>query len=361
MISFHQMRLSLARLLFAGLAAIVVSGPVCAKTVTEYREEVTHLRKDFAELLTPIADEDPREYADFEGEVFAEVREFARDSDPVRLDGAEIETGNGWMLEKLNEYSAGTGSDADKRGILREVYERLGAIENELYTLERDSSQGATKDENKRKLAKILSGEEFRGPSEGKDDSLVARFLKWIEQWLTYLFPPREMPDQVPSTPDLSAFGFVLQLILYGLIAALIAFLLYKFGPRLFRRQNDADRKRQMDRIVLGERIEAGASTEDLYREAERLVRDGNIREALRKGYIALLFGLGEKKLVGIAKHKTNRDYLNDLRNKGELLATVQGLTSTYERHWYGSSEAVEEDWVEFAGGYSKALGPGRS
>ena len=82
----------------------------------------------------------------------------------------------------------------------------------------------------------------------------------------------------------------------------------------------------------------------------------GARRAAIRKAYIALLVELGDRKMISLAQHKTNRDYLNSVRNVPPLHATMRGLTNSFERHWYGFEPATPEDWQDFRAGFSAAL-----
>ncbi|REJ77465.1 MAG: DUF4129 domain-containing protein [Acidobacteria bacterium] len=341
----------------AALTTLLVSfaGQANAKTISEYREEVAHLRYDFEELLGSDGDVEGRE--EFEGEVFAEVREFVNDPDTVSFGGSDLTAGNSWLLEKINEYASGSKTEEQRTTILNAIYERLGAIENKILEYEGAVADGTAKDETKRRLAEILKGEEFRKATEEADESAFAAVWKWLEEWFRYLFPPRENAPTPMRGPDLTPVGFVLQILLYAAVVLVVAYLLWRFGPKVLKRVKESRNEPKRDRVVLGEKIEAGVTTQDLFLEAERLVAEGRFRDGLRKGYIALLFGLGERKVVGLAKHKTNRDYLKDLEKHGDLKQTVTGLTAQYERHWYGSVEAGEDDWAEFSGGYSKALG----
>ncbi|QQS40834.1 MAG: DUF4129 domain-containing protein [Acidobacteriota bacterium] len=353
--NLRQFRIAVSAVIVATVFLCAQAG--FAKTVEEYREEVTHLREDFAALLSPSPNEDPAEFERFENEVFAEVREFVSERDAVSFAGSEIEADNRWLLEKIDEYRAGSKTEQERAAILSAVYERLGAIENKLYEIQRARGEPTAKDQNKQKLSEILSGEEYRRAGDDSQQSIFARFMKWLEEWFRYLFPPRETAPQPLNTPDLGALGYTLQILLYGIVIVLVGYLIYRFGPRLLNRKRSGESTSKKDRVVLGEKIDAGVTTEDLFSEAERLVREGRMREALRKGYIALLFGLGERRAIGLAKHKTNRDYLRELAASAELHSVVSGLTVQYERHWYGSSEAADEDWQKFAGGYSEALG----
>ena len=107
---------------------------------------------------------------------------------------------------------------------------------------------------------------------------------------------------------------------------------------------------------MLGERLEPEATATDLLSEAEALARQGDLRAAIRKAYIALLVELGDRKLISLAHHKTNRDYLNSLRSVPQLHSRMRGLTESFERHWYGFASATPNDWQDFRASYLAAL-----
>jgi len=109
-------------------------------------------------------------------------------------------------------------------------------------------------------------------------------------------------------------------------------------------------------RIVLGERLDPDATATDLLAEAEALARQGDLRAAIRKAYIALLVELGDRKLISLAHHKTNRDYLTAVKKVPPLHSIMTGLTLSFERHWYGFAQATQTDWLEFRNGYKSAL-----
>ena len=89
---------------------------------------------------------------------------------------------------------------------------------------------------------------------------------------------------------------------------------------------------------------------------AQRQSGGGNLRAAIRKGYIAFLCELSDRRLIGLAQHKTNRDYLRDVRKKDALYQNMNGLTTSFERHWYGLETADEGDWQKFKENYQKAI-----
>lgn len=341
--------------LASALCMLCMSFVVQAKTPSEYREEVAHLKEDFAALLSTGLVTDPEEIARFEGEVFEEIKEFAGDRDPIRFDGSEIVPDNKWILEKFNEYRGGRQSEEDRRAIFVHIFERLGAVEGKILELENAEATGATKDENKRRLAEILRGEEYRNAPEDAGQSIAAQIMKWLEEMLRRLFPTQDLPEPALDRTGPGTLGYVLQLVIYGAIVLIVGFLLFRFGPAMLRRARRGRGKDEGERIVLGEKIEAGRSTDDLFSEAESLVLEGRLREALRKAYIALLFGLSEERRLKLEKHKTNRDYLNELR-ASELHPKMSELTLQYERHWYGDLDTGVEDWDRFAGGYAEIL-----
>ena len=65
---------------------------------------------------------------------------------------------------------------------------------------------------------------------------------------------------------------------------------------------------------------------------------------------------LSDRKIIGLAQHKTNRDYLRDVRKKQVLYQNMNGLTLSFERHWYGLETADEGDWQEFKRNYQQTV-----
>jgi hypothetical protein len=140
-----------------------------------------------------------------------------------------------------------------------------------------------------------------------------------------------------------------------GICVAAVALLIWKFGPRFLQGRRKKKSKRAA-RIVLGERLEPDQTASDLLAQADALARGGDLRGAIRKAYIALLCELGDRKLISLAQHKTNRDYLYAVRDKISLYTSLRKLTSDFELHWYGLVPAVESDWTNFRNDYHRVL-----
>ncbi|MDQ3043121.1 MAG: hypothetical protein M3R11_12235 [Acidobacteriota bacterium] len=337
------------------LLGLLLFSPVSisAKTLTEYRENIRGAKVLIVNLLNP--DVENLSYQDFqkiERKTVAELRSKLPARETIEWENSSLETGNQWLADKLDKFEK-EEPDAPRRWeILTEISERLDALEVKINELENPSAIQRAKDEDKRKLAEILRREEYQKPEE-KQPSLFEKIYLWLMEWLAKMFP---RPNISPSSTGFESLSFVLQMLLYALILGAIGFLIYRFAPFFANRFRTRERSKKPERVILGERLSADETAQNLFSEAERLAREGNLRGAIRKGYVALLCELSDKKIIGLSQHKTNRDYLKDVRKRNELYINMSGLTNNYERHWYGSEDAEEKDWEEFRNGYRKAV-----
>lgn len=337
-------------------AVLLFSLSVYAKTPAEYRKTVVSA----AGLISDLHHTEPEEfstlaeYLNFERESIRAIRASLPGAENIEWQGATVETGNQWLIDKLEAYEKEPFESAKRKMILTEISERLDALEQKLAELESPPLSNRSKDEDKRKLAEILKREEYVKPEEQGEtwiQSLIRRFMEWLREKMPTGAEEKSAPVGSP------ALSFALMIALFVLVLALIGFLLYKFAPLIgleFRRRT---KKEKQDRVILGERLAADEDAGSLFSEAERLAREGNLRQAIRKGYIALLCELSDRKIIGLAQHKTNRDYLRDVRRRDALYQNMSGLTDNFERHWYGSEKANEQDWEEFRANYKKAVG----
>jgi hypothetical protein len=339
-------------LLIAGLCCIAIFGADLA----DYSKRLGSAHDELKALVNyaeDVRDGDDRD-VDIENSVISNIRKALPVSEKIEWMASTAEVDNKWLHERLDAYQ--TESDKIKRlAIIKEAEERIGALRAKVKELENPPVSGRTKDEDKQKLGEILQREEYRIPEKNTDENIFQRWWREFLDWLSRVFPRPNMPD-VPDT-GMTSLSFVLQIVLYAAVIGLIGFLLYRFAPLLFGAAGRRVRKEKKDRVILGERIAAEESAESLFDEAERLARDGNLRGAIRKGYIALLCELSDRKIIGLAQHKTNRDYLRDVRNRGELFQNMNGMTVSFERHWYGFQTPENSDWDEFRQGFRRATG----
>jgi len=342
--------------LHGALAAAVVlaafSGSVRAIDPASYKAKLDKARTIVSELLEYTAAAESGER--FPGEELAAagaIREALPASETVEWRGQQIETSNQWIHERLGEFE--NEEDSTKRAVtLTEIDELLSALSAKLSALD-SAAEGRAKDDDKRKLAEILARDEYQKPVEKKESGiagLVERFLNWLRGF----FP--ESGPAANSAYDFSSIAKVLQVLLFALIIGALAFVIYKFAPLLFPTMRRGKRVKKTHRTILGERIGSDESSADLFSEAERLAREGEIRAAIRKGYVAFLCELSDKNVIALEQHKTNRDYLRDVRGRQTLYGNMSGLTLSFERHWYGLQPTGENDWDSFRETYKKAV-----
>ncbi|MEZ5427422.1 MAG: DUF4129 domain-containing protein [Pyrinomonadaceae bacterium] len=353
---------SILRLFSAGcLICVFFIFSAAAKSLTEYRTDIGFAANAVRGLLNPEIEEteSAEAYENLERETLADIRKHVPASERIEWESSVIETDNRWLSEKLQAFEEEPKDSEQRERILTEIGERLDSLEQKIIELEqKTASSGRTKDEDKRKLAEILNREEFQKLDE-KDKSLFQRIVEAILKWIEKLFSNSRPPERTQGAGAGPLRAVLLYLILFGILGG-IGFLIYKFAPRFFGNYRVRKTKEREERIILGEKLAPDEGASDLFRDAERLAREGNLRGAIRKGYIALLCELGDRKIIGLAQHKTNRDYLKDVRGRKELFQDMSGLTSNFERHWYGFDPAENSDWEEFKSGYRKAVGNSR-
>ncbi len=327
-----------------------------AKTLAEYRTSVKSAGDFTAELIDyvdEVLDDSDLTDIEYEREILAELRKSLPVTEKVEWEGSLVETGNQWLEAKLKTFEEETNDWTKRRLILTEISERLSAIENKINQLEKPALSERSKDEEKRKLAEILRREEYQKPVQ-QQESWFQRMQKKVRDWFNEQFPRPNIPESAPQSFQSISFG--LQMLLYALVLGFIAFLIYRFAPFFADRFRRREKKEKEERVILGEKLSADEDAQTLFDEAEAMARSGNLRGAIRKGYIALLCELSDRKIIGLAQHKTNRDYLRDVRKKDELYQNMNGLTVSFERHWYGFDNADEADWNEFKQTYQKAV-----
>ncbi len=320
-----------------------------ATPVSEYQK---HLSQAITALdsLAQIADENETIPA-FEtrtAETIASVRQLLPATETIELRQQRFTVDNSWLQTELENFKAASASE---RPVLREqVIERLQAIRERINEVESNASANQDKDQNTKKLAEILQRPEYA--RKVKEESAIGRLWREFWKWLQHLIPkPKPI---APGTAGI--FSKIAQVFVILLALAVLVFVARLFLPRLLHNRRAKRKVKEGARIVLGERLEPDQSATDLLSEAEALARAGDLRAAIRKAYIALLLELGERKVIILEQHKTNRDYLRAVRRVERLYPNVKQLTDSFELHWYGLARATETDWQTFRSGYEQAL-----
>lgn len=322
-----------------------------ASTLADYRSRLEASAKAADGLSAMLmSDRTGPEIDQYISQTIAKMRHDLPKSEKVEVKGGEVEVSNRWLWSRLDQFDAETNRQV-RLGIMYEVVERLSAIEERISGPAAESAR--SKDEDKQKLAEILNREEYQKPAE-QQESLLQRWIREFFEWLESLFPKAKIPQtELPSAGILPS---ILQVLVYLGVIALIGFAIYRFAPffaRRFAREKEQDKG---DRIILGERIDANRSARSLMAEAEEIARGGDVRGAIRKGYMAFLCELHDRKAISLSREKTNRDLLRDVRKRPGLFEGLKRLTGKFERHWYGYRRAEPADWDRFREEYNAAI-----
>jgi hypothetical protein len=325
----------------------IVSHCVSAATLAEYRHRISEGLVAVQQLQLAHANGDSlREQS--RQTTLARLRILLPAKEMVLFEGQTIAVDNSWLHAGLDEYEKRLGNPERSKQVLTHIGERLLALGERLDEI-RKGTNAAGKDEAKGRLAEILRRPEYN--QEAAEGSAIGRLWERFLRWLASLFP-KTKPIQPGSSRAISGIA---QIIVIGASLAGIAFLIWKFLPR-YLRNRPKKKSKHAARIVLGERLEPDQTAADLLAQAEALARNGDLRAAIRKAYIAFLCELGDRKVISLAQHKTNRDYLNSVRERGSLHSTMRGLTNSFEVHWYGFVPPGENDWNDFRQRYQQAL-----
>jgi Domain of unknown function (DUF4129) len=266
----------------------------------------------------------------------------------VEWNGRSFTADNDWLHQELHEFEKAPQSERPQ--LLSRIQEQLRALQQRLLELDKVQLGDQNKADEKARLEEILARSDYK--TKDQSPSLVAQLWQRFLRWLTRLFGRQEAiePSSARRITEISQY-FVI-----GLAILVIAYALRVFVPTLRRDRRVKKTAKAEPRIVLGERLEPEQSASSILSEAEALARQGDIRAAIRKAYIALLVELGERKIISLAQHKTNRDYVSSVRDRRLLHGRMINLTDSFERHWYGFAVARETDWAEFRARYVEAL-----
>lgn len=334
-----------------GAVFLIFVAFICARAIpiNEYHRQLQQAVIALDTLAQVNETEDAAAYDARRDQTLGVVRNLLPPNEVVDWNGASYEVDNSWLSPELNKIKTMKG--AERAALLRATTERLQAIAERVEQSERaNSAQLTSKSEASRKLAEILRRPEYA--RKVKNESALERLAKQFLKWFQSLFPKPKAFS--PGTAGL--FSQIAQIFVIVLALAVIGFAAKLFLPRLLRSRGAKKKEKAKARIVLGETLEPDKSAVDLLSEAEALARRGELRAAIRKAYIALLVELGDRKIISLAQHKTNRDYLRALRELQPLYGNVKLLTDSFERHWYGFANATETDWTAFRSAYEQAL-----
>jgi hypothetical protein len=191
--------------------------------------------------------------------------------------------------------------------------------------------------------------------------------LEWLMKWLDKLFRP-PLPRSLTSSTG-SGYGWImlLQILLYGLVAAMLsalAILLYRVWRARRRTAVLISEPIQPAPDLADENVHAGQLPEDGWLSLGReLLGRGEFRLALRAFFLASLAHLAARDLIRLARFKSNHDYERELGRRGhsipDLLPVFADNLLSFERIWYGTHEAGRETVDRFVGNVERMRAAG--
>ena len=338
-----------ARICWVITLLLLLAAAAHAVTISEYHRNIKQAVTALDSLGTSRETESAISYAARDVETVRQVRNLLPATETLELNDASLKVDNAWLHQELDKYTA--DNSRERYELLKRITERLKALDERLDELERPvAGTSANKADESRRLEEILKRPEYvrQVQQENALSRLLKRFINWILSWL---------PKPKPMNPG--GIGILIRIVQWLVIIltlGVLALVLRMFLPRMFRNRGTKKKRKEKARIVLGETLEPDQTALDLLSEAEALARRGELRAAIRRAYIALLVELGDRKIISLAQYKTNRDYLRAMREVEPLYRNVKQLTDSFERHWYGLTQADEADWLAFRAGYNQAL-----
>ena len=280
---------------------------VAAIPIAEYHQNLKDAISKLEKLVEVDKDWDQTDFENRLLQTIEDVRTILPVNQTIEVDGEVCNVDNSSLhksLEDLKKLRAEEQFDKVDR-----ITELLQAIEARITEREAAVERVQNKEQAKSKLDSILSRPEYA--TEQRGPNALSRLIRDFFRWLENLFPKRR-PVQ-PGHVDW--FTLVAQILVIGLALAVLLYVVKILLTRFGRTRKTKKPRKKEARIVLGERLEPEATSTDLLSQAELLARNGDLRAAIRKGYIALLVELGDRKMISLAQHKTNRDYLNSVKS----------------------------------------------
>jgi hypothetical protein len=319
-----------------------------ATSLDDYAARVSQAAERAAELARSTGGDEASERS-----ALGNVTGLLPATEDITHGGEVVHVDNSWLHQAVSGLN--WGDDEARRAQLRDIAEWLGALGRRLREAAGGAvTQGAPSAAEER-LRQILSREEFQ--AEAQQDSFLRAWLRKIQEaidrLLVWLFT-RNGPGGAPSAGTVRLLRYLILGVAVAAALVCVAMLLrrWRWGGLRRRRKQEAEA-----REVLGEQLEAGATADDLLREAAEMARKGDFRLAIRRAYIALLCELEQRGKLKLHRSKTNNDYLRELSRDAEKLPPVAQMTSRYERVWYGRGEATLEDYAKFIERYREVAG----
>lgn len=247
------------------------------------------------------------------------ARELVGGAWTVQTPGGPVQA----TLRPVAELLDAPGNQAEALTALRQHQEAAALAARTTYT----PDPAARED-----LARILEMQKAR-----------RTWLERLDNWLRRLFGESEIPAGAVNAAKHPATVWIV-----GAVGALgLAVFIWSLYRNMSGYAIDGDVKAGGLR---GPRPEHALTPDELWRHARALSEQGDHREALRLGYLALLQHFDHKGLIRYIPAQTNREHERQLRRKHpEMARSLTGLTNLVEARLYAGQDASANDFAHGA------------
>lgn len=323
---------TLAGLLFL---AVVFRPGVELQAADQRRETVQGIRQDVAKIIQQVQSAEP----------YPGPERWRPELDRLakRLD----EQGNG-KPNRFPWFAAGIGDFEQAKQERDKALTALTGLENRLALIEEslpaaDGKNGKTRDEIKALLPSDSGEKTERRPDTAKKAE-PKRPVRRDDEFGDGPARRSGGGGVIPPMP-LGGLGTIAWLLLGAILLAaiVVAFILWRKQPRSAK----PVAKPQAGELSL-EALLAQTNQpvgESLWKQADELARAGNLLEAVRTLYLAVLALLHRADLIRYAQTRTNHEYLAQVQPRTEVYAPFEGLTGLFELKFYGEKSCQADDY----------------
>ena len=177
----------------------------------------------------------------------------------------------------------------------------------------------------------------------------LQRFIKWLFEKL--------MGEQTDLNGASNPWGTGARLTLWAALAASLAIIVWALLRALREKRAPVVAAEAIPAIpdLTKDDIAADELPEDGWLQlAREHAARGDFALAMRAMWLACLAHLGHRELLRIARHKSNRDYDQELRRRAktreDLLAAFRENLTAFESAWYGRHEVTPELFARVSG-----------
>lgn len=189
------------------------------------------------------------------------------------------------------------------------------------------------------------TGSDFTYETKTKAKSQWERFTEWLRRLIDDIF---SIGDKTLGT---SAFTIFMRVI----AALIIGFVIYMIVRALLNKEGMWIFSRSRKKISVQDINDEDIHQMDFSQLTESTKRAGDYKLAVRYYYLWLLKKLSANDIIDWHWDKTNRDYLNEIKNS-TLKKDFEYLSYVYDYSWYGDFPLDEAAFLKAEKAFKKTL-----